>query len=306
MSDNNDETELTNQVISGLPANMTDSDHQGLHVHPERILEKQKMCNPLKESHIRVLCLEAGAFDKPLRGRMLHLNLGVRGPHRVFRLVAADSESQLPEYERQGGDDNTNAPHPDQWRAYECLSYAWGEPAFSEKLYIIGHGVVKITPSLHSALQYLRYSTEVRWLWADAICINQQDNEERSAQVARMAQIYADAAKALVWPGPGKKTDALVLATMHAWATTALSNLYLSQDSIVQVCEKSYQLQHGASVVLSLSRKAKALSQWGYGMLSNSREGHGFLGSGLCKRSGRRSLIVSFSAVDIIHGFGAT
>jgi len=42
---------------------------------------------------------------------------------------------------------------------------------------------------------------EVR-LWVDAICINQDDLEERSLQVAQMGQIYASAGKVVVWLGP--------------------------------------------------------------------------------------------------------
>jgi hypothetical protein len=39
----------------------------------------------------------------------------------------------------------------------------------------------------------------VKFLWADAVCINQQDNEERGNQVRRMPLIYANAQRVLVW-----------------------------------------------------------------------------------------------------------
>lgn len=38
-------------------------------------------------------------------------------------------------------------------------------------------------------------------IWADAICINQDDNDEKSRQVRLMAQIYSKATYALVWLG---------------------------------------------------------------------------------------------------------
>ncbi|KAL8684828.1 MAG: hypothetical protein Q9218_008117, partial [Villophora microphyllina] len=56
--------------------------------------------------------------------------------------------------------------------------------------------------NLHTALKYLRHASQDRTLWADAICINQNDIEERNAQVARMADIYKSAAKVIVWLGP--------------------------------------------------------------------------------------------------------
>lgn len=36
-------------------------------------------------------------------------------------------------------------------------------------------------------------------LWVDAICINQEDREERSRQVQLMAQIHANASCVVVW-----------------------------------------------------------------------------------------------------------
>jgi hypothetical protein len=40
-------------------------------------------------------------------------------------------------------------------------------------------------------------------LWADALCINQSDLEERASQVQLMAQIYTGASKVLIWLGMG-------------------------------------------------------------------------------------------------------
>jgi hypothetical protein len=40
-------------------------------------------------------------------------------------------------------------------------------------------------------------------IWADALCINQKDTEEKTAQVARMNEIYSDAENVCVWLGSG-------------------------------------------------------------------------------------------------------
>jgi hypothetical protein len=42
-------------------------------------------------------------------------------------------------------------------------------------------------------------------LWADAICINQQDNREKGHQVKQMAQIYKNAEEVLIWLGPSNE-----------------------------------------------------------------------------------------------------
>jgi len=70
-----------------------------------------------------------------------------------------------------------------------------------------------VTCNLATALVDLRSSTEPRVLWIDALCINQEDMQERSSQVARMANIYRQAKQVVVWLGPksepGGSTEAL-------------------------------------------------------------------------------------------------
>ena len=40
-----------------------------------------------------------------------------------------------------------------------------------------------------------------RYLWIDAICINQDDNDEKGQQVQSMAKIFAKASRVIVWLG---------------------------------------------------------------------------------------------------------
>jgi len=58
-------------------------------------------------------------------------------------------------------------------------------------------------PNLTSALRCLRYPSLCRAFWIDAICINQEDDDEKGAQVRRMAQIFKHAYRVIVWLGPG-------------------------------------------------------------------------------------------------------
>jgi hypothetical protein len=74
---------------------------------------------------------------------------------------------------------------------YEALSYAWGEPTLTESFTETDtNTVIHITRNLHQALLNLRYDVGPRWLWVDAICINQSDHREKSSQVANMTNIY--------------------------------------------------------------------------------------------------------------------
>ena len=60
---------------------------------------------------------------------------------------------------------------------------------------------MKITKNLSNALVSLRRPYESRLLWVDALCINQDDVEERSQQVSIMGRIYKEARMVLVYLG---------------------------------------------------------------------------------------------------------
>ncbi|ETS84342.1 hypothetical protein PFICI_02367 [Pestalotiopsis fici W106-1] len=83
---------------------------------------------------------------------------------------------------------------------YEALSYAWGSSEKPQSI-TIGEYNVPVTASLHSALRSLRDCFLERYLWADAICIDQGNTKEVNKQVQMMALIYARAARVLVWLG---------------------------------------------------------------------------------------------------------
>ncbi|KAH7371032.1 heterokaryon incompatibility protein-domain-containing protein [Pyrenochaeta sp. MPI-SDFR-AT-0127] len=82
---------------------------------------------------------------------------------------------------------------------YEALSYVWGDPKNTRSLFIDEHEF-KVTVNLHAALWRLR-NRGIDWVWVDAICINQQDQQERGHQVRSMAKIYGIAYRVVVWLG---------------------------------------------------------------------------------------------------------
>ncbi|KAK0510158.1 hypothetical protein JMJ35_007552 [Cladonia borealis] len=88
---------------------------------------------------------------------------------------------------------------------YEALSYVWDheEPTDSINIHVDGQfsGVMYITPSLCAALRRLRDRGSVRFLWIDAICINQTNFYEMNHQVPLMADVYRRAEHLYVWLG---------------------------------------------------------------------------------------------------------
>jgi hypothetical protein len=72
-----------------------------------------------------------------------------------------------------------------------------------------------VRPNLHSALQHLRnYQGRHIYLWVDAICIDQNNNPERSTQVTKMAEIYNRASNVSVWLGSGNLQSKLAFDFM--------------------------------------------------------------------------------------------
>ena len=83
---------------------------------------------------------------------------------------------------------------------YETLSYVWGDPTPNEQITANG-SLIKITTSLHTSLRHLRKWDVTRVIWADGVCINQADVDERSSPVGMMGDIYKETGELQIWPG---------------------------------------------------------------------------------------------------------
>lgn len=98
--------------------------------------------------------------------------------------------------------------------AYEAISHCWGVDPPSETIQCDRLPLL-ITKSLHGALHQFRDPDRVRTLWADAICINQGDVEEKSSQVTMMGKIYSQATGVRVWLGPATETSTRGMALIQ-------------------------------------------------------------------------------------------
>jgi len=96
---------------------------------------------------------------------------------------------------------------------YDALSYYWGSANDLERVIVHGSDEGRPTPSfevpvtvnLTSALRHLRRKATALGkplvMWTDALCINQRDAHERSAQVNVMAEIFQFSRNICVWLG---------------------------------------------------------------------------------------------------------
>jgi hypothetical protein len=119
--------------------------------------------------------------------------------------------------------------------AYEALSYCWGDHRQRKDIKVTvsdwrGHSefIMSINLSLHSALKKLRpQNGPARVLWADSICINQDDIDERSSQVSLMRDIYRTAQGVVVWLGQGTELIHKAIKTL-----TAIKDRYELDESV--------------------------------------------------------------------------
>ncbi|KAL8741454.1 MAG: hypothetical protein Q9190_005944 [Brigantiaea leucoxantha] len=70
---------------------------------------------------------------------------------------------------------------------------------------------------------------EASLIWIDAICINQEDLTERSAQVAIMGDIYCAASKVVVWLGPTDRDADAAIKVCSLLSTVPLKQLWTHQ-----------------------------------------------------------------------------
>ena len=84
---------------------------------------------------------------------------------------------------------------------YAALSSHWGQKIIIR----LNNLDFQVTANLYGALLRLR-AEGVQYVWADALCVNQEDLDERSFQVARMGAIFQRACQVAVWLGAEPRT----------------------------------------------------------------------------------------------------
>lgn len=122
---------------------------------------------------------------------------------------------------------------------YSALSYVWGD-ANNRKTVSVDEKPLLVTASLDPALRHLRDRKKDVMIWADGICINQSDYEEKNTQVNLMALIYEAASHTIIFLGEttpeGDKIFELLLPPISSLLKKQikpmrLSNVRVSHDS---------------------------------------------------------------------------
>lgn len=138
---------------------------------------------PLKHPReIRLLEIAPGSDDIPLAGKIRHVSVDTK-------------------------------------HSFWALSYCWGVlTPLAPHFFQTAEGSIRITASLHSALISMREKGITTLVWADAICINQQDSIEKSVQIRLLRTIYQSAKRVIAWIGnEDANSYQAIEALKHVW-----------------------------------------------------------------------------------------
>jgi hypothetical protein len=90
-----------------------------------------------------------------------------------------------------------------------------------------------VTRNLATALRRVRLWKEPVSFWVDAICIDQDDNAEKSRQLALMPDIYSKAFGTVIWLGPRTDRSHEAMEFIRSASKLEVDDANINIDSLV-------------------------------------------------------------------------
>jgi hypothetical protein len=169
---------------------------------------------------------------------------GQTPPHETLRLWKDHARKTVSQPDNQSKEPGQDLDFDPSWLRYSwgdyiALSYTWGSPERPKQIILNGHPVA-VTANFDAALRNVltiaqtRNSTGKLRVWADAVCIHQEDADEVSREIKRMRSIFAGALGVVValgndWEG-GDAAFGLI-RTMSFSISEGLTYLKLKEDA---------------------------------------------------------------------------
>ncbi|KAF9872773.1 heterokaryon incompatibility protein [Colletotrichum karsti] len=141
---------------------------------------------------------------------------------------------------------------------YEAISYTWGgeDNNMGETGSIrLGEKTFCVTPNCESALRHIRSKFTRKTVWIDAICINQDDVNERGHQVRVMPQIYSGARQVLIYIGEASPQDQELFNFLSGKPDDCTTHWQL-QFTVVELLKRRYFSRVWILQEIALARKA--------------------------------------------------
>ncbi|KAI1144063.1 heterokaryon incompatibility protein-domain-containing protein [Hypoxylon sp. FL0543] len=162
---------------------------------------------PLGEDAIRILTVEPGDFDDQIICTLACVAFKAKPKYVALSYTWENpypDRATLPDTGLPCQEGESATP-----RGQTLYGIEEPTPEDSAMDAIYGPGIITVNshqfpvkPNLFLALRHLRSSTCPLALWVDAICINQNDVDERNTHVTLMSFIYKRAAAGVAWLGP--------------------------------------------------------------------------------------------------------
>jgi hypothetical protein len=168
-----------------------------------------------------------------------------RSEFRVLGLLGGDKDDEL-----MGFLETVKPLDEDREVSYTAVSYCWGSDKKPCTLKLVSAtqneggflvdendvlGTLPITASLDALLRSVRGEPLiVRRFWIDQLCINQDDNTEKTHQVRQMSIMYQAARETVIWLGKATSDTELAfqaareLAAMKDWKDDDIPNRFES------------------------------------------------------------------------------
>lgn len=172
------------------------------------------------------------ALPSSSQGSLNYKTLKALDHIRLLRIDSGTSDRVSVSFEEIGLGDSI---------AHECLSYTRDGPKVADvgeewttnhKCIVCDGGITCVRQNLYDALVQMRDMGILGPIWIDALCINQNDIEERNSQVGQMGLIHKAATRVIVWLGRDDENTAPVL-TCFRRATVTVAD-YLKDQSIAR------------------------------------------------------------------------
>jgi len=161
-----------------------------------------------QSGEIRLLDIQpADKVDQPLRATLRHARLH-DASYSALSYVWGQAEREKDLSQAEKDLSVIKLRHARSWRQrFASKIHRHDEEAEVEE---------KIGSNLARALRCMRQKHKTVTIWADALCINQNDPDERSSQVALMRDIYSQAATVCAWLGSAYGEDTTTIAKVES------------------------------------------------------------------------------------------
>lgn len=165
-----------------------------------------------KRSSIRLIQVLREPSRKGLiQCKLKHAFLPVAYVYRYNRDISDLLDFEPDESTAKDMDEAWNSEFP----SYSCLSYMWGDPEEQHAILMNGK-TFKVRRNLWDFLRVAQNKLFNNFLWIDALCIDQQNTQERNHQVQQMGNIYSRANMVLLWLGDSLQLELVLYAVRSA------------------------------------------------------------------------------------------